>query len=128
MNITHIQLASVPVADQDRSRDFYVNTLGFDLLREEAMGPGQRWVQVGPKGAGTSLTLVTWFDTMPAGSLKGLVLQTEDVDGDCERLRRAGLEVEGPTDAPWGRYVTFDDPDGNGIVLTSPPPAYSHSQ
>ena len=122
MNITHIQLASVPVTDQDRSRDFYVDTLGFDLIRDNPMGPDQRWVQVGPPGAATSLTLVTWFPTMPAGSVQGLVLQTDDLDADCERLRRAGHSVEGPTDAPWGRYVTFDDPDGNGIVLTTPPP------
>ncbi len=28
-------------------------------------------------------------------------------------------------EAPWGRFVTLDDPDGNGIVLqaTAPPPA-----
>jgi catechol 2,3-dioxygenase-like lactoylglutathione lyase family enzyme len=123
MNITHIQLASVPVTDQDRSLAFYVDTLGFELLRDDPMGPEQRWVQVGPKDGVTSLTLVTWFPTMPAGSLKGLVLQSEDVDGDCDRLRQAGLAVDGPTDAPWGRFATFDDPDGNGIVLTSPPPS-----
>jgi catechol 2,3-dioxygenase-like lactoylglutathione lyase family enzyme len=120
MTITHVQLLSVPVTDQDRARDFYVGTLGFELVADTTMG-GQRWVQVAPKGASTSLTLVTWFPTMPAGSLKGLVLQTPDVDGETDRLRRDGVPVEGPQDAPWGRYSTFDDPDGNGIVLSGPP-------
>jgi catechol 2,3-dioxygenase-like lactoylglutathione lyase family enzyme len=120
MTITHVQLLSVPVTDQDRARDFYVDTLGLELVRESAMGD-QRWVQVAPKGSATGLTLVTWFPTMPAGSLKGLVLQTPDIDGETERLRRAGVEVTGPEDAPWGRFATFDDPDGNGIVLSGPP-------
>ncbi len=123
MEITHVQLVSVPVSDPVRSRDFYVDTLGFDLIRDNPMGPDQRWIQVAPKGAATGLTLVTWFATMPPGSLKGLVLVTDDIDGDVERLRAAGVTVTGPEDAPWGRHATFDDPDGNGIVLSGPTPA-----
>jgi catechol 2,3-dioxygenase-like lactoylglutathione lyase family enzyme len=120
MTISHVQILSVPVSDQDRARDFYVDTLGFELVADNELG-GQRWVQVAPKGGQTGLTLVTWFPTMPAGSLKGLVVQTPDVDAETERLRRAGVPVEGPQDAPWGRFSTFDDPDGNGIVLSGAP-------
>ncbi|MEQ4305495.1 glyoxalase superfamily protein [Plantactinospora sp. B6F1] len=118
MAITQIQLLSLPVTDQDRARDFYVDTLGFELLGDNRTGPDQRWVQVGPKGAGTSITLVTWFDTMPPGSVKGLVLETDDLDGDVAELTRRGVPMSGGVqEAPWGRFVTFDDPDGNGIVL-----------
>src|SRR5215470_1490940 len=119
MNITHVQLLSVPVTDQDRAREFYVDTLGLDLIADTSMAD-QRWVQVGPAGAATSITLVTWFDQMPAGSLSGLVLQTKDIDGDCARLRAAGVELEGPRDAPWGRHAILRDPDGNGLVLAAP--------
>jgi catechol 2,3-dioxygenase-like lactoylglutathione lyase family enzyme len=121
MTITHVQVLSVPVADQDRARDFYVNTLGLDLVADTPMGPDQRWVQVAPKGSSTSMTLVTWFSTMPAGSLTGLVLGTSDVDGEAERLRAAGVEVSEPEDAPWGRYVTLTDPDGNGLIVAGAP-------
>jgi catechol 2,3-dioxygenase-like lactoylglutathione lyase family enzyme len=118
MAITHIQLLSVPVSDQDRARDFYVNTLGFELVFDNPMGPDQRWVQVRPKGSQTSITLVTWFDTMPPGSLKGLVVETDDLQGDIEAFAARGVKIaDGVQDAPWGRFVTFDDPDGNGIVL-----------
>jgi catechol 2,3-dioxygenase-like lactoylglutathione lyase family enzyme len=116
--ITGIQVLSLPVSDQDRARDFYVDVLGMDLLRDAEMGPGMRWVQVAPRGAETTITLVTWFVTMPAGSYKGLVLETDDLDGDVERLRAHGLEFpDGIQQQPWGRYVTFADPDGNGLVL-----------
>lgn len=121
MNITHVQVLSIPVRDQDRARDFYVNTLGLELVADNPMGD-QRWVQVAPKGAATSITLVTWFPSMPAGSLTGLVLQTADLDGDLDRLRAAGVEVDGPLDAPWGRHAIIADPDGNGLVIAAPPP------
>ena len=118
MAITHLQLISLPVADQDRSVQFYVDVLGFDLVRDNPMGPEMRWVQVAPKGAQTSVTLVTWFPTMPPGSVKGLVLETDDLDGDVAALTANGVRIEGGIqEQPWGRFVTFDDPDGNGIVL-----------
>ena len=88
MAITHVKLLSVPVTDQDRAKDFYVDTLGFELIADNPMGPGQRWVQVGPKGAATSITLVTWFESMPAGSLTGLVLETDDLDAEVAALTR----------------------------------------
>jgi catechol 2,3-dioxygenase-like lactoylglutathione lyase family enzyme len=117
MAVTHVQLFSVPVHDQDRARHFYVDTLGLELVRDTPMGPGGRWVQVAPKGANTSITLVTWFDSMPPGSLKGMVLETDDLDGDTAALAARGVAVSDVQQQPWGRYVTFDDPDGNGIVL-----------
>ena len=108
----------VPVSDQDRARDFYVDVLGLELLRDAEMQPGLRWVQVAPRGGATTLTLVTWFDTMPAGSYRGLVLETDDPEGDVERLRAHGLEFPaGVQQQPWGAFVTFGDPDGNGLVL-----------
>ena len=43
-------------------------------------------------------------------------------------LRSRGVVIDaGIQEAPWGRFVTFDDPDGNGLVLqataTPAPPA-----
>jgi catechol 2,3-dioxygenase-like lactoylglutathione lyase family enzyme len=115
--ITQVQLFSLPVRDQERARDFYVDILGFEVLREAAMGPDQRWVQLAPKGGQTSITLVTWFPSMPPGSVKGTVLETDDLDGDVAALTAKGVPIDGIQEQPWGRFVTFDDPDGNGIVL-----------
>ena len=55
---------------------------------------------------------------MPAGSVKGTVLETDDLDGDVTALRSRGVVIDaGIQEAPWGRFVTFDDPDGNGLIL-----------
>jgi catechol 2,3-dioxygenase-like lactoylglutathione lyase family enzyme len=122
MTITHIDVVSLPVSDQERARDFYVDILGFDLIRQNHMGPAQQWIQVGPKGGQASITLVTWFDSMPAGSLQGLVLHTDDLDTQVADLISRGVEVpDGIHDAPWGRFVVFTDPDGNRLVLQGRP-------
>ena len=116
--VTHLTLVSLPVADQDRSLAFYRDVLGLELVRDNPMGPDQRWVQLAPPGAQTSITLVTWFPTMPPGSVKGTVLETDDLDGDAESLRAKGVVIEGGIQQqPWGRFITFDVPYGNGIVL-----------
>src|SRR5580704_7409560 len=107
MSISQVQLFSLPVTDQDRARDFYVDTLGFELVADTSMGPDQRWVQV-----------------RPPGSVKGTVLETDDLDGDVTALRSRGVVIDaGIQEAPWGRFVTFDDPDGNGLILQATAPA-----
>lgn len=117
MTITHVQLFSLPVRDQDAARDFYVDKLGFELIRDE-VGPGMRWVQVAPKNGGAAITLVTWFPTMPAGSVQGTVLETDDLDGDVAALISRGVAIDGGIqEQPWGRFATFHDVDGNGLVL-----------
>jgi len=123
MTVASVQLFSIPAADQDRARDFYAGVLGFTVVADSEMGPGRRWVQLSLPGAQTSITLVTWFETMPAGSRKGVVLASDELDADVARLRARGVAVEGEIQqAPWGRDVTFDDPDGNGLGLQAPPP------
>ena len=55
---------------------------------------------------------------MRPGSVKGLVLETDDLEGDVATLVSHGVTIaDGIQEQPWGRFVTFEDPDGNGIVL-----------
>jgi len=87
------------------------------------MGPGQRWIQLRPPGAETSVTLVTWFASMPPGCLTGVVLETDDLDRDLTRLReRGGVTDLDISEQPWGRSVGFADPDGNRLTLQTTTP------
>lgn len=123
MNISHIKILSLSVSDQEVSKDFYIDKLGFQLVRDNPMGPHQRWVEVAPENSETSITLVTWFDSMKPGATKGLVLETTDLESDVAALKDKGVAIEGGIqEQPWGKFVTFDDPDGNGIVLQSTSP------
>ena len=113
-----VAVVSVPVSDQERAKAFYVDTLGWDVVRDDHSIPGTRWVQVRPGPGSPTLTLVTWFDTMPAGSIRGLVFTVPDVHDAYARLRARGVEFDGPPrDQPWATETVFHDPDGNEFVL-----------
>jgi catechol 2,3-dioxygenase-like lactoylglutathione lyase family enzyme len=115
--INRIDVVSIPVSDQDRAKAFYRDKLAFIELSDTQVGDGMRWVQLSPPGSSNSVTLVTWFDTMPAGSLRGLVLNTSSLDADVEELKRRGVSISSIEEQPWARFVTFTDPDGNGLIL-----------
>lgn len=115
-----IKILSVPVSDQAKAKAFYRDVLGFTVQAEAPMENGMNWVQMGPPAGSTSIALVTWFEKMPAGSLSGVVLETLDIDLLHERLSARGLQLSPISSAPWGRFATFKDPDGNGFVLMSP--------
>lgn len=113
-----VTVVSVPVSDQQAAKAFYTDLLGFELIAEATFGDDLRWIQVGPAGGQASLTLVTWFDQMPAGSLRGLVIETDDLDQDYERLTASGVTFLGPpSPQPGGTFATLVDPDGNQISL-----------
>ena len=115
--LNRIDIVSIPVSDQAKAKSFYVDLLGFEVVRENPMGPDRQWVEVAPPGAETSITLVTWFDSMPPGSVQGLVLDTSDIESAHETLSNRGLEIGNIENAPWGKFATFSDPDNNGWVL-----------
>jgi predicted enzyme related to lactoylglutathione lyase len=118
MAITNVSVVSVPVSDPERAKQFYVKQLGFEVKREDKSIPGLHWVQVAPKGSETSLTLVTWFESMPPGSLQGLVFASDDIQSDYEALNAVGVEFQSPPKKqPWGTEAVFRDPDGNRFVL-----------
>lgn len=122
MNLRNLRLVSVPVSDPDRAKAFYTETLGLDLIAEEQMPAGTRWVEVGPPGAETSISLVTWLESMQPGSLRGLIFLTDDIESDHEELSRRGVEFLGPIEEQhWGKYVQFWDQDGNVLVLQENP-------
>jgi catechol 2,3-dioxygenase-like lactoylglutathione lyase family enzyme len=117
-----VDIVSVPVTDQDRAKAFYAQVLGFAVREDAELGETGRWVELCPPAGGASITLVTWYDTMPPGSVRGLVLGTLDAHEAFAELRSRGVSFaeDAVQDAPWGQFATFSDPDGNGWVLVGP--------
>ena len=112
-----IAVVSIPVKDQAAAKAFYADTLGFTCLRDEAMGPDMRWVQLQPKTGGATIALVTWFEAMQPGGLQGLLIHVADIDAEHARLSALGIEVTAIEEQPWGRFTIFHDPDGNGLIF-----------
>ncbi|HWD38522.1 MAG TPA: glyoxalase superfamily protein [Fimbriimonas sp.] len=115
--IENISILSIPVSDQQRAKEFYVDMLGFHVWAEEPMGERGTWLQLGLEGAQTSITLVTWFEWLKPGSVGGNVLKCSGIEDVHASLRKKGLEISDIDDQPWGRFANFKDPDGNGWIL-----------
>jgi catechol 2,3-dioxygenase-like lactoylglutathione lyase family enzyme len=119
VEVLGVRIVSVPVSDPDRSKAFYTDVLGLVVLEDEPMASGLRWLRVAPPGGGTSVALVTWFETMPPGSTRGLMLNVADIEEAERELGTKGVPTAGGIEtAPWGRYIQMEDPDGNGIILS----------
>ncbi|OYU30816.1 MAG: hypothetical protein CFE39_11655 [Comamonadaceae bacterium PBBC2] len=121
MTIHSFEIISVPVSDPQRAKRFYMDVLGFALVREEPMGPGMTWIQLAPQGQSVTIALVNWFEQMKPGGLQGVMVNTDNIDAEHSLLRGRGLEIGEIKAEPWGRYAMFNDPDGNGWILRQPP-------
>jgi catechol 2,3-dioxygenase-like lactoylglutathione lyase family enzyme len=120
MAITDIGIVSIPVTDQDRAVAFYAGVLEFAVINDSPMGPDMRWVQLAPPGATTTITLVTWLEKLTPGSAS-LLLNTDDLESDIDKFRAGGVVIGDVSEEFWGRYVMFEDPDGNGIIVRGAP-------
>jgi catechol 2,3-dioxygenase-like lactoylglutathione lyase family enzyme len=111
--VTHIGTVVVPVADQDAALEFYVGTLGFEKRIDGEYGEGQRWIEVAPPGAATTIALV------PGPGEIEVSLATADAEADHAALRAGGVDA----DAELLRMdfvppmFTFRDPDGNRLRM-----------
>lgn len=118
--ITRIAKVSVYVRDQQKALDFYTGTLGFEVVSDEPMGAGRRWIEVAPPGAETALVLWVPDDDMKdrIGTFSGIVFSADDVAATHRTLRGQGVHfAQEPVDQPGGFMGTFTDPDGNVFVL-----------
>lgn len=122
--IRRIELISVPVRDQEASRTFYEQQLGFRVVVDAPFGEGQRWIQLEPPGGGPGIALVTWTPNLAPGMLEAVYLQCDDLVGVMAALRQRGVRFEPDRvqDTPWGRFAWFCDPDGNRWGLHEPLP------
>ena len=117
-----LELVAVPVSDVDRAKDFYVNKVGFNADHDHQVSDELRFVQLTPPGSACSIALGTGIVEMPPGAVKGLQLVVPDADAARAELLERGVEVGEVQEFPWGRFVFFEDPDGNGWSVQEIPP------
>lgn len=109
-----LELVQVPVSDVDRAKAFYVDQLGFNADHDHQVNDELRFVQLTPPGSACSIAIGTGLGTMAPGSVQGLQVVVDDADAAHDALAARGVQVSDVQDFPWGRFVFFSDPDGNG--------------
>lgn len=111
-----LELVAVPVSDTDRAKDFYVS-IGFNADHDHRVSDELRFVQLTPPGSGCSIALGEGISPMAPGALQGLQLVVSDIEAAHAMLTQAGVDHSEVQDFPWGRFVFFSDPDGNGWAI-----------
>jgi predicted enzyme related to lactoylglutathione lyase len=128
---TAVGSVTVYVADQDRAKDFYVNTLGWKLWDDQPLYPGatNRWIAVAPEGAYTTIVLLALDEpsahyAATLGKSQALTIHVTDLQAVYEQLSAKGVQFSGPPQAqPWGTFTTLIDSEGNGLMLIERPTA-----
>jgi catechol 2,3-dioxygenase-like lactoylglutathione lyase family enzyme len=127
-----LEVVVIPVADQDRAKDFYTNRVGFTLDVDHRAGDF-RVVQVTPPGSACSVALMRNPDT--AGTLQGLQVVVPDIEAARSELVDRGVAVSelfhfdqgsqvsgpGPNRADYETFCSFSDPDGNTWMVQEVP-------
>jgi predicted enzyme related to lactoylglutathione lyase len=116
-SISQVGTMIIPVADQDQAIEFYVEKLGFEKRTDIAYGNGDRWVEVAPAGAATTVALAIPPEGKPAKLEGGCVaFASEDIDATHAELQAKGVDVDEAVSRfgdPVPPMFWFSDPDGN---------------
>jgi predicted enzyme related to lactoylglutathione lyase len=116
-----LELVHVPVSDVDRAKDFYTEKAGFDADVDVTVSDEIRFVQLTPRGSRASISIGTGLSEMAPGSMEGLQIVVDDVNAARAELVERGVEVGEVQVFPWGSFVFFSDPDGNGWAVQQLP-------
>ena len=116
-----IKFAGIPVRDQDRALAFWKDAMGFQLVTDQPMGSGQRWIELRIPGAQTGIALFTpegHEDRI--GTFSSLSFGCDDVEKSYRSMVELGVEfVQPPKKESWGTSAIFKDPDGNSFGMGS---------
>jgi catechol 2,3-dioxygenase-like lactoylglutathione lyase family enzyme len=109
-----LELVAVPVSDVDRAKAFYTEQAGFNADHDHEVSDQIRFVQLTPPGSACSIAIGKGLVNTPPGSAQGLQLVVSDINAARAELAERGVEVGDVQEFPWGSFVFFEDPDGNG--------------
>jgi predicted enzyme related to lactoylglutathione lyase len=112
-----LELIAVPVSDVDRAKSFYVDKAGWDADHDHKVSDEMRFVQITPPGSACSIAFGKGISESEPGSLQGLQVVVDDIEAAHADLSGRGVDVSDVQDFPWGRFVFFSDPDGNGWAV-----------
>lgn len=118
-----LHFVAIYVSDQERSLQFFRDTLGFRVVADTRFASGSRWVEVSPPDGTAVLALVVptpGLDDEDRIGRSGMVsFLTEDVEETYRLWLERGVHFSIPPQTPaWGgTFCRFHDPDGNSFGL-----------
>jgi catechol 2,3-dioxygenase-like lactoylglutathione lyase family enzyme len=117
-----LELVAIPVSDVDRAKAFYTEQAGFHADHDHTVSDEVRFVQLTPPGSACSIALGKGILDTPPGSVQGMQLVVPDIEAARAELVGRGVQASEVQVFPWGSFVFFKDPDGNGWAVQQLPP------
>ena len=118
--VSTISLVIIPSTDQDKSIDFYVNSLGFEKRTDVPFGGDYRWVEVYPPEGTTGIALAPPRPQDPTAVQTGITLTTGDIDATFANFKERGVDTDEEVSRmgdPVPPMFWFRDPDGNTLMV-----------
>lgn len=116
-----LELVALPVSDVDRAKAFYTDKAGFHADVDHRVNDELRFVQLTPPGSACSIAIGEGINDAAPGSVRGLQLVVDDITAARKALVDGGVEATEVQVFPWGSFVFFSDPDGNGWAVQQLP-------
>ena len=128
----NLDLVTLVVHEYDPAIQFFVRTLGFDLVEDSPAqtesGEPKRWIVVRPPGAETGILLARAENEhqesvigAQAARRVAFFLRVDDFDDSYRRMTSAGVRfVRSPRNESYGRVAVFLDCAGNRWDLLGP--------
>jgi catechol 2,3-dioxygenase-like lactoylglutathione lyase family enzyme len=119
--ISRVGLVCIPIVDQDRALEFYVDKLGLEKRADVPFGNGYRWIEVAPADATTTIAIAPPPEGTPAGNAQtGIALFTDDIESDHADLKARGVDVDDEISRmgdPVPPMFWLRDPEGNTLMV-----------
>lgn len=121
--INSIAKITLYVENQDEAKSFWTEKMGFQVRMEQQMGPGIKWLEVGPDQEASAVFVLYEKKLMEAQNPEAdtghpsVILSASDLKVTHERLKKNGVRVEEIMKMPYGSMFTFYDMDGNRFLL-----------
>lgn len=131
--ITRLSHVTILVKDEEEALRWYTEKLGLVKKADMPLGPGARWLTVGPKNQDIEIVLQKPNPAMQGAPLAkeltarigktwGMVFDTDDCRNDYKAMLSRGVRFQGPPEqVPWGIQAVFSDLYGNQFVLVERP-------
>jgi catechol 2,3-dioxygenase-like lactoylglutathione lyase family enzyme len=116
-----IELVAIPVTNVDRAKAFYTEKAGFHADHDYQVSEGLRFVQLTPPGSACSIAIGEGITEAAPGSVQGMQIVVSDIDAARAELLERGVEAGEVRDFPWGKFIFFNDPDGNRWAIQAIP-------
>ena len=119
-----LNFVSLYVTDQERSKRFFVEQLGFRAMVDVKFPSGYRWIEVAPPDGTARLALVVrapgFMDFVAPGRSSLITFMAEDVEARYREWSERGVKFPtAPYTPEWGgKFCRFQDPDGNLFGLS----------